>query len=221
MLAPVLELDPRTGDEHRDRRRDHQLKFVVLPGDDHLFFVGDIDAIVDEIEDFLTGTRTGVEGEVALAAVLFTDIVSSTENQARVGPRGWSRVSDQHDAMVRAALNHHRGHEVKTTGDGFLATFEVSGRAVRCASEIMAGRVRLDLTCASASTPARWKCVATTSLVWVTIAKRVCDLAGPREVMVTRTVTDHVVGSCIGFEDRGESELKGIPGSWRLFTVTG
>jgi class 3 adenylate cyclase len=197
-------------------------KFVVLPGDDHLFFVGDIDAIVDEIEDFLTGTRTGVEGEVALAAVLFTDIVSSTENQARVGPREWSRVSDQHDAMVRAALNHHRGHEVKTTGDGFLATFEVSGRAIRCATEIMAGArgIELDLRVGihTGEVEVRGDDIAGLA---VNIAKRVCDLAGPGEVVVTRTVTDHVVGSGIEFEDRGERELKGIPGSWRLFTVTG
>jgi pimeloyl-ACP methyl ester carboxylesterase len=83
--------------------------FVALPGDDHLFFVGDTDAIVDEIEEFLTGARSGAEGEVALAAVLFTDIVSSTEHQARVGSREWSRITDHHDAMVRAALNHNRG----------------------------------------------------------------------------------------------------------------
>ena len=106
-------------------------KFVVLPGDDHLFFVGDTDAVVDEIEEFLTGARSGAEGDVVLAAVLFTDIVASTERQARVGPREWSRLTDQHDAMVRAALGRHRGHEVKTTGDGFLATFDASGRALR------------------------------------------------------------------------------------------
>jgi hypothetical protein len=97
-------------------------KFVVLPGDDHLFFVGDTDAWVDEIEEFLTGVRTGAEGDVRTMTVLFTDIVASTEHQARAGPREWSRLTDHHDAMVRAALYRHRGHEVKTTGDGFLAT---------------------------------------------------------------------------------------------------
>jgi pimeloyl-ACP methyl ester carboxylesterase len=91
-------------------------KFVVLPGDDHLFFVGDTDALVDEIEEFLTGARSGAEGETVLAAVLFTDIVASTEQQARVGPREWSRLSDRHDAMVRSALSRHRGREVRPPG---------------------------------------------------------------------------------------------------------
>jgi class 3 adenylate cyclase len=196
--------------------------FVILPGDDHLFFVGDTDAIVDEIEDFLTGVRSGAEGEVALAAVLFTDIVSSTERQTRVGPREWSRVTDHHDAMVRAALNHHRGHEVKTMGDGFLATFESSGRAIRCAFEVVAGArgIGLDLRAGvhTGEVEVRGDDIAGLS---VTIAKRVCDLAGPGEVLVTRTVTDHVVGSDIEFEDRGERELKGVPGNWRLFTPIG
>jgi hypothetical protein len=108
-------------------------KFVVLPGDDHLFFVGDTDALVDEIEDFLTGVRSGGEGDVRTMTVLFTDIVASTEHLARVGPREWSRLTDHHDATVRSALAHHRGREVKTTGDGFLATFDATGRALRCA----------------------------------------------------------------------------------------
>jgi pimeloyl-ACP methyl ester carboxylesterase len=95
-------------------------KFVVLPGDDHLFYLGDTDAWVDEIEEFLTGARSGAEADVLTMTVLFTDIVASTEHQARVGPREWSRLTDHHDAMVRAALGRHRGHEVKTTGDGFL-----------------------------------------------------------------------------------------------------
>jgi pimeloyl-ACP methyl ester carboxylesterase len=110
-------------------------KFVVLPGEDHLFFVGDTDAIVDEIEEFLTGTRSGAEGDVRTMTILFTDIVASTEHQARVGQREWSRLTDRHDAMVRVALARHRGHEVKTTGDGFLATFDAfpSGPQARLA----------------------------------------------------------------------------------------
>jgi pimeloyl-ACP methyl ester carboxylesterase len=114
-------------------------RFVALPGDDHLYFVGDTDALVDEIEEFLTGARSGAEGDVLTMTVLFTDIVASTEHQARVGPREWSRLTDHHDAMVRAALARHRGREVKTTGDGFLATFDATGRALRCAAEILAG----------------------------------------------------------------------------------
>ena len=197
-------------------------KFVVLPGDDHLFFVGDTDAIADEVEEFLTGARTGAEGEVALAAVLFTDIVSSTEQQARVGSREWSLLTDRHDAMVRGAIGHHLGREVKTMGDGFLATFDTSGRAIRCASEIVAGArdigLKLRAGVHTGEVEVRGDDIAGLT---VTIAKRVCDLAGPGEVLVTRTVTDHVVGSGIKFEDRGERELKGIPGGWRLFIVTG
>jgi pimeloyl-ACP methyl ester carboxylesterase len=102
-------------------------KFVDLPGDDHLYFVGDTDALMDEIEEFLTGARSGAEGNVLTMTVLFTDIVASTEHQSRVGPREWSRLTDRHDAMVRAALSRHRGDEVKTTGDGFLVTFDATG----------------------------------------------------------------------------------------------
>jgi class 3 adenylate cyclase len=193
-------------------------KFVVLPGDDHLFYVGDTDALVDEIEEFLTGARSGAEGDVVTMTVLFTDIVSSTEHQARVGPREWSRLTDHHDAMVRAALSRHRGREVKTTGDGFLATFHATGRALRCAADILAGAkdIGLELRAGvhTGEVEVRGDDIAGLA---VTIAKRVCDLAGAGEVLVTRTVSDLVVGSRILFEDRGDHELKGVPGSWRLY----
>ena len=196
-------------------------KFVVLPGDDHIPFVGDIDALADEIEEFLTGARSGSEGEVVLASVLFTDIVASTEYQARVGPRGWSRLADHHDTMVRAALARYRGREVKTTGDGFLVTFETAGRALRCAAEVVAGAkdIGLDLRAGVHTGEVEVRGDDLGGLA-VTIAKRVCDLAAPGEVLVTRTVTDHVVGSGIECSDRGEYELKGVPGAWRLFAVT-
>jgi class 3 adenylate cyclase/pimeloyl-ACP methyl ester carboxylesterase len=195
-------------------------KFVVLPGDDHVFFVGDTDALVDEIEEFLTGARSGAEGEVVLAAVLFTDIVASTEHQARVGPPEWSRLTDRHDAMVRAALGRHRGHEVKTTGDGFLATFNATGRALRCAGDILAGAkdIGLELRAGVHTGEVEVRGDDVGGLA-VTIAKRVCDLAGPSQLLVTRTVSDHVVGSGIAFKDRGEHELKGIPGTWQLYSV--
>jgi class 3 adenylate cyclase len=195
-------------------------KFVVLPGDDHLVYVGDTDALADEIEDFLTGVRSGSEGEVVLAAVLFTDIVASTEHQAQVGPREWSRLADHHDAMVRAALVHHRGHEVKTTGDGFLATFDTTGRALRCAAEVVVGAkdIGLDLRAGVHTGEVEVRGDDLGGLA-VTIAKRVCDLAGPGQVLVSETVRGHMVGAGIDFDDRGEYELKGVPGTWRLFTV--
>jgi class 3 adenylate cyclase len=195
---------------------------VVLPGVDHLFFAGDTDALADEIEEFLTGMRSGAEGDVRSMNVLFTDIVASTEHQAQVGPRTWSQLTDLHDAMVRAALTRHSGHEVKTIGDGFLATFDATGRAVRCAEDILEGAkdIELDLRAGvhTGEVEVRGDDVAGLA---VTIAKRVCDLAGPGEVLVTRTVADHVVGSDIELEDRGERGLKGVPGTWRLFRVVG
>jgi class 3 adenylate cyclase len=196
-------------------------KFVVLPGDDHVFFVGDSDALVDEIEEFLTGARSGAEGDVLTMTVLFTDIVASTEQQARVGPREWSRLTDRHDAMVRAALSRHRGHEVKTTGDGFLATFDATGRALRCAADILSGAkdIGMELRAGvhTGEVEVRGDDVAGLT---VTIAKRVCDLAGPGEVLVSHSVEGAVAGSGIEFEDRGDHTLKGVPGTWRLYAVS-
>jgi class 3 adenylate cyclase len=193
-------------------------KFVVLPGDDHLSFVGDTDGLVDEIEEFLTGTRSGAEGDVLTMTVLFTDIVSSTEHQARVGPREWSRLTDHHEGMVRHALARRRGREVKTIGDGFLATFDATGRALRCAADILAGArdIGLDLRAGVHTGEVEVRGVDIAGLT-VTIAKRVCDLAGPGQVLVSRTVADAVAGSGIEFVDRGEYELKGVLGSWRLY----
>jgi class 3 adenylate cyclase/pimeloyl-ACP methyl ester carboxylesterase len=195
-------------------------KLVVLPGADHIFFVGDSDALVDEIEEFLTGTRSGGEGDVVMAAVMFTDIVASTEYQARVGPREWSRLTDHHDAMVRSALGRHQGHEVKTTGDGFLATFDATGRALRCAAEILAGAKDIGLNLRAGvhtgEVEVRGDDIAGLA---VAIAKRVCDLAGPGQVLVTEMVRGMMVGSGVRFQDHGEHELKGVPGTWRVLSV--
>jgi class 3 adenylate cyclase len=197
-------------------------KLVVLPGEDHMFFVGDTDALVDEIEEFLTGARSGAEGDVVLAAVLFTDIVASTEHQARVGPREWSRLTDHHDAMVRSALARHRGREVKTTGDGFLATFDATGRALRCATEILASARAIGLSLrAGVHTGEVELRGADIAGLAVSIAKRVCDLAGPGELLVSHTSAGVVAGAGIEFADRGERQLKGVSGSWRLFSVEG
>jgi class 3 adenylate cyclase/pimeloyl-ACP methyl ester carboxylesterase len=197
-------------------------RLVVLPGNEHPFFMGDTDALVDEIEEFLTGARSGGEGDVRTMTVLFTDIVASTEHQARVGPREWSRLTDHHDAMVRSALNRHRGHEVKTTGDGFLATFDATGRALRCAAEILAGArdIGLDLRAGvhTGEVEVREDDIAGLA---VTIAKRVCDLAGLGQVMVSEIVRGMMVGAGINFNTQGEHELKGVPGTWRLFSVKG
>jgi class 3 adenylate cyclase len=195
-------------------------RLVVLSGDDHLFFVGDTDAMVDEIEEFLTGVRSGAEGEVVMRALLFTDIVASTEHQTRVGPREWSRLTDRHDVMVRAALSHHRGHEVKTMGDGFLVTFDATGRALRCAAEVLADakNIGLDLRAGvhAGEVEVRGDDIAGLA---VTIAKRVCDLAETGQVLVSETVRTNMVGSGIAFNSQGVHELKGVPGIWPVYAL--
>jgi class 3 adenylate cyclase len=196
--------------------------FVALRGDEHPFFVGDTDALVEEIEEFLTGGRQGAEGEVVTASILFTDIVGSTERQARVGQREWSRLTDDHDALFRAALARHRGHEVKTIGDAFLATFDATGRAIRCAAEVVAGAAGIGLELRAGlhtgEIEVRGDDIAGLA---VTIAKRICDLAAPCQVLVSETVRTNMVGSEAQFEVRGEHKLKGVPSMWRLYTVTG
>jgi class 3 adenylate cyclase len=196
-------------------------KLVVLPGEDHLFFVGDTDAIVDEIEEFLTGYRSEAEGQVRTVTVLFTDIVASTEHQARVGQREWSRLTEQHDTMVLDRLSGHSGRAVKTTGDGFLATFDSIGGALRCAGEVLANAkgIGLDLRAGVHTGDVEFRGDDIAGLP-VTIAKRVCDLAAPGEVLVTEIVRGLMVGgSGFGFMERGERDLKGVPGSWRLYRV--
>ena len=197
-------------------------KYVELLGNDHLFFAGDTDAILDEIEEFLTGAHQDPEGDVATATILFTDIVSSTEQATKMGHRKWTALSDAHDAMVRSALQRHRGREVKTVGDGFLASFDSTSRAVRAAAEIVEAASGMGLEVRAGvhtgEVEVRRDDVVGLS---VSIAKRVCDLAGPGEVLVSRPVTDLVVGSGIEFTERGEHELRGVPGTWKLFGVKG
>jgi class 3 adenylate cyclase len=195
--------------------------FVVLPGGDHHYFVGDLDGLADEIEEFLTGARSGIEADTLTATVLFTDIVASTEEQVRLGHREWSRLTDQHDAMVRGVLARHRGNEVKTTGDGFVITFDAAGRGLRCATEIVARakdlglELRAGLHCGDMEI--RGDDIGGVS---VNIAKRLCDLACPSEVLASDTIRLGMLGSGVQFTDRGEYNLKGVPGTWRLFAVT-
>ena len=194
--------------------------YVELPGEDHLFFVGDADALLDAIEEFLTGTHQAPEGDVVTSTVLFTDIVSSTEQSARLGHRKWTKVSDDHDAMVRASLRSHRGREVKTLGDGFLATFDSTTRAVRAAKEIVTeGKtIGLDVRAGVHNGEVEVRPDDVIGLT-VTIAKRICDLAGPGDVLVSEAVKLHLVGSDIAVSEHGTHVLKGVPDEWRLFAV--
>jgi class 3 adenylate cyclase len=195
-------------------------KYVELPGDDHLFFVGDVDAWIDEVEDFLTGRHQPAEGDVVLATVLFTDIVNSTAQQAAMGHRAWARLTEEHDALVRGALGRHRGRAVKTMGDGFLATFDVTTPAVRCAHEIVKKATELGLELRvgvhSGEVEVRDDDVAGLA---VTIGKRICDLAGPGQVLVSETVKGQIVGSGIAMTEQGTHVLKGVPDTWKLFAV--
>jgi class 3 adenylate cyclase/pimeloyl-ACP methyl ester carboxylesterase len=197
-------------------------KYVELPGDDHFFFVGDTDALLDEIEEFLTGAHQAPEGDVVTSTILFTDIVSSTEQAARMGHRNWTALVDQHDAMVRATLARHRGCEVKTTGDGFLTTFDATTRAVRAAKEIVAGanNIGLDVRAGVHTGEVEVRPDDVVGLA-VTIAKRICDLSEPRQVLVSETVKGHLVGSGIALTEHGTHVLKGVPDEWRLFAVKG
>jgi class 3 adenylate cyclase len=195
---------------------------VELPGEDNLIFVGDSDADVDEIEEFLTGARHAPETDRVLATVLFTDIVGSTERAAGLGDRRWRRVLDSHDQAVRRLLDRFGGREVHTAGDGFLATFDGPGRAIQCACAIcdavgaLGVEVRVGLH--TGEIEVRGEDVAGMA---VHIGARVSSVAEAGEVLVSSTVKDLVVGSAIEFADRGEHELKGVPGYWRLFAVEG
>ena len=226
VAAPTLVLH-RTGDpfirpEASRYLADHiaGAKHVELPGNDHNFFVGDADGLLDEIEEFLTGSRQDAEGDVVMSAILFTDIVSSTEQAAQMGHRKWSALVDDHDAMVRATLARHRGREVKTIGDGFLATFDAATRAVRAATEIAghATSLGLDVRAGIHTGEVEMRPNDVVGLA-VNIAKRVCDLAGAGQVLVSEAVPPLVAGSGINFEPRGDHELKGVPGTWRLFAA--
>jgi pimeloyl-ACP methyl ester carboxylesterase len=195
-------------------------KFVELEGADHLFFTGDADAIVDEIEEYLTGTRPTPEPERVLATVLFTDLVRSTERAVELGDARWRDVLESHQAHVRRQLDRFQGREVKTTGDGFLATFDGPARAIRCAVAIRDAVRSLELEIRAGLHTGEVEISGDDIAgVAVHIAARVAAAAGAEEVLVSRTVVDLVAGSGLTFADRGEHTLKGVPGEWSLFAV--
>jgi pimeloyl-ACP methyl ester carboxylesterase len=195
-------------------------RHVELPGADHLAVAGDRDALLDEIEEFLVGSRRATEPDRVLATVLFTDIVGSTERAAELGDRRWRDLVEGHDAAVRRQLQLHRGREVKTMGDGFLATFDGPARAIRCALAIrhavrqLGVEIRAGLH--TGELELRGDDVAGMA---VNIGARVGALAGAGEVLVSSTLKELVVGSGIEFEPRGSHGLKGVPGEWQLFAV--
>lgn len=196
-------------------------KYVEQPGTQHVVWQNPA-PIIAEIREFLTGQRTEEEPDRVLATVLFTDVVDSTATAARLGDRRWREVLAAHHDAVRRSLGAHRGTEVDTAGDGFLATFDGPARAVRCAREIAASAVPLGLQVrAGVHTGEVERLGAKVAGIAVHIGARVAAAAGPGEVLVSSTVRDIVAGSGLVFEDRGSRELKGVPGEWRLFAVAG
>jgi class 3 adenylate cyclase len=196
-------------------------RYVELEGRDNMFAVGDTEAIMGEIEEFMTGTRLAREPDRMLATVLFTDIVDSTRRAADLGDSSWREVLERHDQLFRRELDFHRGREVKRTGDGFLATFDGPARAIRCAASITEAVAELGLELRAGLHTGELEVMSDDDLggLAVHIAARVMGAAEAGEVLVSGTVKDLVVGSGIDFEDRGTHELRGVPGDWRLFRV--
>jgi class 3 adenylate cyclase/alpha-beta hydrolase superfamily lysophospholipase len=195
-------------------------RYVELPGEDNLVVVGDSERILAEVEQFLTGTHTPPEPDTVLATVLFTDIVGSTEALARLGDRRWRDLLTRHDELSRAQVERFRGRPVKSLGDGWLATFDGPARAIRCALALREAVSELGIELRAGLHTGECEAIGDDlGGLAVHIGARVGALAEPREVLVSGTVKDLVVGSGIGFADRGEHALKGVPGRWRVWAV--
>jgi class 3 adenylate cyclase len=194
---------------------------VEIPGTDAMPQTQYGDLILDAVQEFVTGIAPVAPISRFLTTVLFTDIVDSTQLANTMGDRKWHEHLDAHDSMVRGELARHRGNEVKTTGDGFLVTFDGPGRAIQCGQRIREGARALGLEVRvglhTGEVEARGDDIGG---IAVHIGARVAALAGPGEILVSRTVTDLVAGSGITFEDRGEHNLKGVPVPWRIFAVS-
>jgi class 3 adenylate cyclase len=224
--VPTLVLH-RRGDRVVNRRAGQELaasipgaRYLELPGIDHLPWAGDQDIELGEIEEFLTGARSAPEPDRVLATVMFTDVVGSTQRAAQLGDSSWRDLLETLDGAVRRELARFRGREVKTMGDGFLATFDGPARAIRCGQAIVEAaralgvQVRIGLHCGEVE-------LIDDDIggIAVHIAARVGALAGAGEVLVSSTVKDLVAGSGMAFADRGAQRLKGIADEWRLFAA--
>ena len=191
-----------------------------LPGKDALGSFEHSDIFLDEMQEFLTGARPEREPDRVLATVLFTDIVGSTERAAELGDRRWRELLGRHDALTREQLRLHRGREVKSTGDGFLATFDGPARGLACARAIVDVVRELGLEVRVGMHTGECEVIGDdVGGMAVHIGARVSQCAAPGEVLVSSTVKDLVVGSGIEFVDRGTRTLRGVPGEWRLFAV--
>jgi class 3 adenylate cyclase len=201
--------------EHIDSAR-----YLELTGTDRLFFVGDAGPLLDTIEEFVTGRVPTHDVDRVLATVMFTDVVGSTDQVAGMGDRRWSELLATHDGLTRGELERFRGREIRTTGDGFLATFDGPGRAVRCACAVRDALLAIGIHVRGGLHTGEIELRgADIGGIAVHIAQRVQALARPDEVLVSRTVADLVGGSGIAFADRGNHKLKGVPDQWQLLAV--
>ena len=226
--APTLVMH-RTDDANEDIRAGRDFadripgaRFLELPGVDNWVWSEDQETVLVEIEQFVTGRRPAGEIDRVLATVLFTDIVGSTQKVAALGDGRWGELLSLHHERVRAELERFRGREIATAGDGFLATFDGPARAVRCGQAIAQAVRDLGIEIrAGVHTGEIELRGENVSGVAVHLGARVAALAGPSQVLVTRTVTDLVAGSGLHFTEHGEHELKGLPGSWSVYVVEG
>jgi len=196
-------------------------QYVEMPGTDHFFWVGDADAYLDQIEEFLTGERSAGESDRVLATVLFADIVGSTERAAQLGDSRWHALLDSFYVVARRQLERFRGREVDSAGDGFFATFDGPARAIRCGTAIGSDVRSLGLEVRVGIHTGECEVMgAKVGGIAVHIGARVAGRAEAGEVLVSGTVKDLVAGSGIAFTDRGAHVLKGVPGEWSLFAAT-
>jgi len=195
-------------------------RYVELPGDDKLIWAGDSDTILAEIQHFVTGVRPERTHDRVLATVLFTDIVNSTSLAAELGDVRWRELLDEHFRVIRRHLDRYGGREIKTTGDGVLATFDGPARAVRCAIDIRDELRTLGIGVRAGLHSGEIELAdQDVAGLAVHIGSRISALAGDGEVLVSSTVRDLVIGSELSFEDRGRHELRGVPGDWQVFAV--
>ena len=242
IMSMVLELDVRSvlstisaptlvihragneyvGAEHGRYLAEHipSARYVELPGNDHHYFFGAAEALLDEVQEFLTGVRTPAQPDRVLATILFTDVVSSTGRTAQVGDRRWHEVLDDLEGLLHRQIERFRGSFVKGTGDGALATFDGPARAIQCACSITEAVRGLDLEVRCGLHTGELELLhGDVGGFAVNLAARVVDEAQPGEVLVSRTVVDLVTGSGLRFEDRGPHSLKGVPDEWQLYAV--
>jgi pimeloyl-ACP methyl ester carboxylesterase len=195
-------------------------RYVELPGEDHLWFLGDQDALLDEVGQFVTGSRQSRMPDRVLATVLFTDIVGSTERAAQLGDQRWRELLASHDAFVGGQIERFRGRRIKGLGDGVLATFDGPARGIRCAQAICDDARGLGIEVRAGLHTGECDVLnGDLGGIAVHTGARVSAKASAGEVLVSSTVKDLVAGSGIEFQDRGVHQLKGVPGEWRLFAV--